>query len=77
MRGADAESHTYPPSGLCVGWRLGDSARLSIVANLGSDVIQDIDQPDGDTLFMSEGVQLSELAAGLMPSWSVACFLEK
>lgn len=79
LRGAQAAgagSHIYPPTGLCVHWHLGDGARLSIVANLGTDVIQDINQPDGDPLFMTEGVRLSELAAGLMPSWSVACFLE-
>ncbi|MBA2492957.1 MAG: malto-oligosyltrehalose trehalohydrolase [Gammaproteobacteria bacterium] len=80
LRGAHAAgagTHTYPPTGLCVHWQLGDGARLSIVANLGADIIQDIGQPDGDPLFMTAGVHLSELAAGLMPSWSVACFLEK
>ncbi|MGH8501444.1 MAG: malto-oligosyltrehalose trehalohydrolase [Gammaproteobacteria bacterium] len=76
-RRADTEPHIYPPSALRVDWRLGEGARLSIVANLGEVVIQGIDQPDGDTLFLSEGVPLSELAAGLMPPWSVACFLEK
>ena len=77
VQAAGTGSHIYPPTGLCVHWQLGDGARLSIVANLGADVIQDIGQPDGDPLFMTKGVQLSELASGLMPSWSVACFLEK
>lgn len=42
-----------------------------------ADVIQGVDQPEGDALFVSEDIQLSELASGLLSAWSVACFLER
>jgi len=77
IKAASAEARIYPPSGLRVDWWLGGGARLSIMVNLGEDVLQSIDQPEGDALFLSEDSQLSELASGLLPAWSVACFLER
>jgi maltooligosyltrehalose trehalohydrolase len=74
---ANAEHRIYPPSALAVGWRLNKGVRLSMVANLGDEVIQEIDQPEGDVLFQSKHIQPSELASGLLPPWSVAYFLER
>jgi maltooligosyltrehalose trehalohydrolase len=76
-RTSDAESRIYPPSALRVDWPLADGTQLSLLANLGADVLQGVDQPDGDALYLSEDLQLSELASSLMPPWSVACFLER
>ncbi|HKH20977.1 MAG TPA: DUF3459 domain-containing protein [Gammaproteobacteria bacterium] len=66
-----------PPSALRAEWYLDNDARLSLLANLGQDVIQGFEQPKGDALFPSEDIQLSELASDLLLPWSVACFLER
>jgi hypothetical protein len=47
------------------------------LANLDQDVIQGFEQPEGDALFLSEDIHLSELASDLLLPWSVACFLER
>jgi maltooligosyltrehalose trehalohydrolase len=77
MRVPQADSRLYPPSALRVDWHLSDVARLHILANLDKNVLQGIDQPDGDVVFLSEDIQLSQLAWSLLPPWSVACFLEQ
>ncbi len=74
---ANAEHKIYPPSALTVTWRLNKGARLSMVANLGDEATRAIDKPGGKVLFQSEHIQLSELASGLLPPWSVAYFLER
>jgi len=37
--------------------------------------MEDVEQPEGNPLLLSEDVQISELASGLMPPWSIAFFM--
>jgi isoamylase len=60
---------------LSAGWRLADGARLSLVANFGSEPATGFSLPEGDLLFESEPELTLEIAKGRMPGWSLACFL--
>jgi maltooligosyltrehalose trehalohydrolase len=57
-------------------WRLGDGARLHLIANLGTVPVLNVMQPQAPLLFTSEGDVAPSLKAGTLPPWSVAWYLE-
>jgi maltooligosyltrehalose trehalohydrolase len=57
-------------------WRLGDGARLHLIANLGMVPVLNVVQPQAPLLFTSEGDVGPSLNAGTLPPWSVAWYLE-
>jgi maltooligosyltrehalose trehalohydrolase len=57
-------------------WRLGDGARLHLIANLGTVPVLNVAQPQAPLLFASEGDVVPSLNAGTLPPWSVAWYLE-
>jgi len=64
-------------SGLVVLWRLGDGARLTLLANLGDDPVEDT-LPLAGTAFYLSYPDLPEIfAAGHMPPWCAAWFIEE
>ncbi|MDO9168300.1 MAG: malto-oligosyltrehalose trehalohydrolase [Methylobacter sp.] len=64
-------------SGLVVRWHLGDGARLTLLANLGDSPVDGIIDFAGTAFYLSQ-VDLPEIfAAGRMPSWCAAWFIEE
>jgi isoamylase len=66
---------SWNETALSAGWRLGDGARLSLVANLGGKPRTGFTLPEGDLLFESEPELIAELKEGRLPGWSLAWFL--
>ncbi len=66
---------SWNEAALSAGWRLGDGARQSLVANFGDEPTTGFTLPDGDLLFESEPELVQGLQDGRMPGWSLACFL--
>jgi 1,4-alpha-glucan branching enzyme/maltooligosyltrehalose trehalohydrolase len=74
--GGGAKFELIEVSGLAVFWHLGDGARLTLLANLGDDQIEGHLRFAGTPLYLSQ-LDLPEFfAAGLMPPWCAAWFIE-
>jgi malto-oligosyltrehalose trehalohydrolase len=56
---------------LTVHWRLGDGSRLALAANLADQPTALAPQP-GQVLYLSDGLDAAQHAAGRLPPWSVA-----
>jgi malto-oligosyltrehalose trehalohydrolase len=56
---------------LTVHWRLGDGSRLALAANLADQPAPLAPQP-GRVLYLSDGLDAAQHAAGRLPPWSVA-----
>lgn len=60
-------------SGLLAWWRLGDGARLSLLANLGPDPLPHLPEgPQGRAIFTTHRSMMGDLAHHSWPGWSVA-----
>ena len=55
---------------LTVHWRLGDGSRLALAANLADQATELAPQP-GQVLYLSDGLDEAQHAAGRLPPWSV------
>ncbi|MDO9195062.1 DUF3459 domain-containing protein, partial [Rhodoferax sp.] len=64
-------------SGLVVLWRLGDGARLTLLANLGDGPVEGVLDFTGTAFYLSQPDLLESLASGHMPAWSAAWFIEE
>jgi len=63
--------------GLLACWRLGDGARLSLLANLGPEpLMPPPDMPQGRRIFATDPAILDEAARHDWPAWSVAWFID-
>ena len=66
---------SWSETALSAGWRLGDGARLSLVANVGGKLLTGFTLPEGELLFETGPGLAEELEGGRLPGWSLAWFL--
>jgi malto-oligosyltrehalose trehalohydrolase len=78
LEGGAGEFRLFGATGIRTGWRLGDGSRLTLLANLGPDALPlaDRDPPPGAALHVSPQDLEAALAAGRLPPWSAACYLQ-
>jgi maltooligosyltrehalose trehalohydrolase len=60
---------------LQVNWVLADNARLTLLANLGSDPVDHVDEPGGEPLFAVPDWPEARSGRLELPGWSVAAYL--
>ena len=81
--GSDAVFKLIGASGMVVLWRLGDGARLTLLANLGDNAVEGellvpkLELGNERTIYLSQQELPDSFAAGSMPPWSVAWFIEE
>lgn len=75
--GGGAEFELIGASGLVVIWRLGDGARLTLLANLGENSVEGALCFAGTPLYLSQTGLPESFAAGHMPPWSAAWFIKE
>ena len=75
--GAGAEFELVGVSGLTVRWRLGDGTGLTLLANLGGASVEGVLHFAGTPLYLSQPDLPAILAAGCIPAWSAAWFIEE
>jgi 1,4-alpha-glucan branching enzyme/maltooligosyltrehalose trehalohydrolase len=75
--GGGAEFELIGASGLVVIWCLGDSARLTLLANLGESPVDGVLRFAGTPFYLSQPGLPESLAAGIMPPWSAAWFIKE
>ncbi|MFA6973089.1 MAG: malto-oligosyltrehalose trehalohydrolase, partial [Gallionella sp.] len=73
----DAEFELVGASGLVVRWRLGDGARLMLLANLGDGSAEGVLRFAGTPFYLSQPDLPEFLAAGHMPPWCAAWFIKE
>ena len=64
-------------SGLIVRWRLGDGAKLTLLANLGEGSVEGVLRFTGTAFYCSQHGLSAIFAAGRMPPWCAAWFIEE
>jgi 1,4-alpha-glucan branching enzyme/maltooligosyltrehalose trehalohydrolase len=72
-----AEYQLLGASGLVVNWRLGDGGRLTLVANLGDEEVTGDLHYSGVAVFVSQTDLPTLFAAGCLPPWCVAWFIDE
>ena len=77
MQGGAAGFSVVGPAALAVNWRLGDRARLALIANLGAECASGFVRPAGERLFAIGEDATARLEAGVLPPWSAAWFLQE
>ena len=75
--GGGAEFELAGASGLVVRWRLGDGARLTLLANLGDGPVEGTLRFAGTAFYLSQPGLPEILTAGRMPPWCAAWFIEE
>ena len=75
--GAGAKFELVGTTGLAVRWRLGDGARLTLLANLGDAPVEGALHFAGTALYLSQPDLPETLAVGRMPPWCAAWFIEE
>lgn len=71
--GGEALYRMVGERGLRAQWTLGDGSLLTLLANLGPERMGGFDNPPGELLYATEGVE----EARELPGWSVAWYLRK
>jgi maltooligosyltrehalose trehalohydrolase len=62
--------------GLTAHWKFPDRSKLTLMANLGTDLLSGLTPPASKIIYASEEVTANDLKRGKLPPWSVAWFLE-
>jgi 1,4-alpha-glucan branching enzyme/maltooligosyltrehalose trehalohydrolase len=75
--GGGAEFELVGASGMVVRWRLGDGARLTLLANLGDTTVEGALSFAGTGFFLSQSNLPDSYATGWMPPWSAAWFIQE
>jgi maltooligosyltrehalose trehalohydrolase len=75
--GGGGEFELVGASGLVVRWRLGDGARLTLLANLGDGPVEGVLCFAGTAFYLSQPDLSESLAIGQMPPWCAAWFIEE
>ena len=75
--GGGAEFELVGVSGLVVRWRLGDGARLTLLANLGDGSVEGALCFTGTAFYLSQPDLPEILATGRISPWSAAWFIEE
>ncbi|MGD2111789.1 MAG: malto-oligosyltrehalose trehalohydrolase [Gammaproteobacteria bacterium] len=78
IRGGAAGFQLFGDGGIRAAWRLGDGSELTLLANLGVHTLAlaECEPPRGEARYVHPEAAGPELAAGRLPPWAVACFLE-
>jgi 1,4-alpha-glucan branching enzyme/maltooligosyltrehalose trehalohydrolase len=76
MRGG-AKFELVGVSGLIVRWRLGDGAKLTLLANLGEGSVEGVLRFTGTAFYCNQHGLSAIFAAGRMPPWCAAWFIEE
>ncbi len=76
-QGGSGKFELLGAAGLLVRWRLSDGARLTLVANLGNEPVVANLHIAGHAFYVSQADLPEALAAGTMPAWCVAWFLDE
>ncbi|MDI1292708.1 MAG: malto-oligosyltrehalose trehalohydrolase [Methylobacter sp.] len=76
-RGDGGEFELIGTSGLVVRRHLGDGARLTLLANLGDSPVEGVIDFAGTAFYLSQADLPEIFAAGRMPSWCAAWFIEE
>lgn len=76
MKGG-AQFELIGASGLVVRWQLGDGARLTLLANMGESRVESALNFAGNAFYSSAPGLPETLAAGIMPPWCAAWFIEE
>jgi maltooligosyltrehalose trehalohydrolase len=71
--GADSTAEVRNDTVIVAHWPLGDSGRLTLVANLGDAPVDGVDAPDGELIFETAPSVAADLKAGRLGAWAVAC----
>lgn len=74
MSSGKSQLEFFSPRAFSVRWRLSNQRSLSLVANLGEEVVK-VDAADGTLIFATASLNAITLATGRMPPWSVAWHL--
>ncbi|MDA3877965.1 MAG: malto-oligosyltrehalose trehalohydrolase [Halothiobacillus sp.] len=74
--GGGAKCVLVDVSGLVVRWRLGDGSQLTLLANLGDGQVEGALRFTGTPFYLSQTDLPEFLAAGRMPPWCAAWFIE-
>jgi maltooligosyltrehalose trehalohydrolase len=74
--GGGAQFELLGVTGLVVRWRLGDGALLTLLANLGDGEVEGALRFAGTPFYLSQADLSGFLAAGSMPPWCAAWFIE-
>jgi 1,4-alpha-glucan branching enzyme/maltooligosyltrehalose trehalohydrolase len=77
VKGGSGEFELLGAAGMRVRWRLSDGIWLTLLANLGSDPVEAHLQIAGSAFYVSQEDLLESFAAGCMPAWCVAWFLDE
>jgi len=72
-----AEFELVGASGLVVRWRLGDGARLTLLANQGDGPVEGVLDFTGTAFYLSQPDLPEFFAEGRMPPWCAAWFIEE
>ncbi len=75
--GGGAKFELIGATGLVVLWRLGDGARLTLLANLGDSSVEGTLCFAGKPFYLSEPDLPEIFSTGIMPPWSAAWFIEE
>jgi 1,4-alpha-glucan branching enzyme/maltooligosyltrehalose trehalohydrolase len=75
--GGGAKFELIEATGLVVLWRLGDGARLTLLANLGDSSVEGTLCFAGTPFYLSQPDLLEIFSTGNMPPWSAAWFIEE
>jgi maltooligosyltrehalose trehalohydrolase len=71
--GADSTAEVRNDTVIVAHWPLGDSGRLTLVANLGDAPVDGVDAPEGELIFETAPSVGADLKAGRIGAWAVAC----
>jgi maltooligosyltrehalose trehalohydrolase len=71
--GADSTAEVRNDTVIVAHWPLGDSGRLTLVANLGDAPVDGVDAPEGELIFETAPSVAADLKAGRIGAWAVAC----
>ncbi len=75
--GGGAGFELFGASALVVRWRLGDATRLTLLANLGDSPVESVVAFAGTAFYLSQADLPEMLAAGRIPPWCAAWFIEE
>ena len=76
VAGNSGMAMTYEEQTICVRWRLGDGAQLTLIANLGDTPCKAPFESGGRVLYESEEGIAARAATAALPGWSVAVLID-
>jgi len=72
----NADYGVFGDRGISADWKFADRSKLILMANLGTELLTGVPFPASQAIYSSEEVTADTLKQGVLPTWSVAWFLE-